>query len=294
MKYLIFCITVLALTNIALAGNFIDTVYSFTPGSGQNVGQAPEYYPNNIFGPPSSKATEKFPASMPEDLLSIGIGGEIVLGIKSGKMYNGAGVDFVIFENAFKREIDGVIFAEPAIVSVSQDGNNFVEFPFNEWTLSGLAGKTPTIGSISPFNYPLCGGDGFDIQELGFEYITHIKIKDVSRIVSINQTHPYYQPEFMVTGFDLDAVAIIYPTQTTSIENESNNSKILKETNNSYIFECEDDFNVYAYSLNGTQIHSTSGFNSIEISKSELSEGLILFVVQTGSKKELIKVLNVK
>ncbi len=294
MKYLLFCIALFAFASDSFAKGFIDTVYSFTPGIGQNVGQSPEYFPMNIFGAPASSATVSVPASAPEDILSLGIGGEIIVGIRSGKIYDGEGVDFIIFENAFKRDFDGVIFAEPAIVSVSQDGVNFIKFPYNEWTLSGLAGKTPTIGSEDPFNYPACGGDGFDISELGLDYITHIKIKDVSKIVCINETHPYYQPEFMVTGFDLDAISIRYTDKPTSVANDIKSQVAFSETGDSFTFASPYKFSVGAYSLNGNLEKHIECNEIAEISKSELPSGLIIFIIEGNGKKEIVKAINAR
>jgi hypothetical protein len=95
----------------------------------------------NIFGPPCKHATQFIPASSAEDVVELGFGGEIIVGNKHNYIVDGEGPDFIIFENVFCYG-DGKIFAEPGIVSVSKDGINFVEFPFNPETLEGLAGIT--------------------------------------------------------------------------------------------------------------------------------------------------------
>lgn len=273
-------------------GTFIDTVYSFIPGTVQSAGQSPEYFPNNIFGPPSRLASWTIPESRPEELCSIGIGGEITVGLKNGVIRNGEGVDFIIFENAFQRLIDGKIFAEPAIVSVSQDGVNFIVFPYNEWTLEGMAGKTPTNGQISPFDYPDCGGDGFDLSVVGLDYITHIKIKDVSLIVTINATHPYYQPQFLVSGFDLDAISILYPDYSSIIDLTDEKPSI-QELKDRFVVNI-DKGKVYVYNLQGVLVYSIEANSLCEIPKSKLPKGFLIFSIYdfSNNKKITRKFIN--
>ena len=111
-------------------GRGIDTVYSFKPGKGQNSGQGSEYYPQNIFGFPDTSASETFQASDPAQVLSIGLGGEIIVGFKGLEIVNGPGPDFTIFENAFLNPVTNKIFAEPAKIAVSDDGIKYYEFHF--------------------------------------------------------------------------------------------------------------------------------------------------------------------
>jgi hypothetical protein len=180
----------------------IDTVYSFIPGEGQNNGQDSVNYPNNIFGLPSPNATEIIPSNSASQVLSIGLDGEIIVGFKNFAIINKDGPDFIIFENSFINPVNDKIFAEPAEISISEDGINYKSFPFDSLTLIGCAGLTPTYGHHS--NLQNWGGDKFDIGQLGFEQINFIKIKDISRIILNNPKHPYYDP--IISGFDLDAV----------------------------------------------------------------------------------------
>ncbi|MFC2131195.1 hypothetical protein ACFLSQ_07150 [Bacteroidota bacterium] len=180
----------------------IDTVYSFIPGDGQNVGQDSAYFPENIFGMPYHGATEDTPAKSPEHILSLGLDGEITIGFKDYIIVNKPGPDFIIFENVFINPVNDKYFAEPAIVSISSDGINFVAFDFDSLTLNGCAGITPTFGN--PADYKNCGGDKFDIALLNIDSVTHIRIRDVSRMILENEEHPYY--DAIISGFDLDAV----------------------------------------------------------------------------------------
>lgn len=182
----------------------IDTVYSFTPGTGQNAGQSETYYPQNIFGLPWANADSIVPASMPSDLLSLGMGGEIVVGFKNHEITDGEGDDFYVYENVMYEQMVGVYFAEPAKVAVSQDGENWVEFPFDSLTLVGCAGLRPTLKAEDTTDIRNRGGDGFDLSTLGLQAIKYIKITDITQMVKSNKEHPYYN--VMLSGFDLDAV----------------------------------------------------------------------------------------
>ena len=190
----------------------IDTVYSFSPGEGQNFGQSPEFFPNNIFGFPDSNATENVPSARESEILSLGFGGEITVGVKNARIINGEGVDFTIFENVFLNPVTKKYFVEPAKVSVSQDGINFIDFPFDSTTFQGCAGTLPTNGKANPFIPETCGGNGFDLSELNLDYITQIRITDISKMIFDNPSHPYYDP--IISGFDLDAV-VVWHSETT-------------------------------------------------------------------------------
>ena len=180
----------------------IDTVYSFIPGTGQNSGQDSLYFPQNIFGNPDKRATKVTPANDPNQILSLGLGGEIIVGFKNYFIVNGEGSDFIIFENAFVNPLNGKVFAEPGRVSVSKDEINYIDFPFDSLTLQGCAGITPTFWNKK---YPLnSGGDKFDLNDIGLDTINYIKIKDISQMLLDNPEHPFY--DVTISGFDLDAV----------------------------------------------------------------------------------------
>ena len=180
----------------------IDTVYYFIPGEGQNSGQEAEYFPQNIFGKPDKNASYELPSNNKYQILSIGLDGEITVGFKNYLIIDKPGPDFTVFENAFINPVNDKIFAEPAIVSVSSDGINFISFPFDSLTLVGCAGITPTYGN--PADYKNCGGDKFDLADIGMNNITHIRIKDISRMILNNPEHPFY--DAVISGFDFDAV----------------------------------------------------------------------------------------
>ncbi len=261
----------------------IDTVYSFSPGSGQNSGQEPEYYPENIFGLPSEIANEDVQEVMPEELLSLGLGGEIVVGLKNRKIYNIPGPDFFIYENVFKNPYKDIIFAEPAIVSASKDGEEYVAFPFDSVTLEGCAGTKPTLTKDKEYDPYNCGGDAFDLDDIFMAEIKYIKIKDITQMLINNPGHKYYDPT--LSGFDLDAVIITGTEQFSSVGNSDNTSFI----NTSEIFSVETKFrgNFNLYNLSGKLIYSKSNTTNFTIFKNNLQKGV--YFVNIIFDKEIVR-----
>lgn len=230
IKYIIFIFFSLNLCSLFAQNlcNGIDTVYSFTAGKGQNAGQSDEYYPENIFGFPSGKASYQIPEQNPEELLSLGFEGEIIVGFRDYKIVDHEGPDFIIFENAFENPVTGNLFVEPAKIAVSNDGINFREFQYDPETLVGCAGISPTIGNGNPCDPSSIGGDAFDLADIKIDSVTHIKITDISYMLKENPSHQYYDP--IITGFDLDAVVGLHLIDRTLEVKEEKNAVIIYET----------------------------------------------------------------
>lgn len=169
-------------------------------------------------------------------VVSLGDGGFAILTF-DGKIYDGFGADFAVFENSF----DG-LFLELAFVEVSSDGVNF--FRFDAVSLTDTAVQIGTFGNLDATNlnnfagkYIAQYGTPFDLNELAgtpgldINNITHIKVIDV--VGSL--TEPFYtfdsqnnivnepwSTPFPVGGFDLDAIGVINFVPT-SIEEADNN-----------------------------------------------------------------------
>lgn len=180
----------------------VDTVLVFIPGSGQNAGQGPAFFPQNVFGLPDSTASEMVPATNPRSVCSIGLDGVIEVGFSGYAIKDGPGADFIVYENAF-RYLNDKVYAEPARISVSADNVAWYDFPYDPETLIGCAGITPTKGG-DPFDNNTGGGDAFDLAALGVDSVRWIRITDITRTVLENPNHRYYDPT--LSGFDLDAV----------------------------------------------------------------------------------------
>jgi len=179
-----------------------DAVVSFTPGDPWS-GFGYNYFPDNVLGPPDPDPTinEYNPSNNPQEILSLGHGGEIVLEFTDNKIVDGEGPDFTVFENAFYYFGTVEPFIEAAIVSVSQDGINFVTFPYDTTTMSGLAGVTPTMDNLHPTDPEVSGGDHFDLADVGLPWARFVKLTDLGDL---------YQEGPWSGDFDLDAVVAIH------------------------------------------------------------------------------------
>ncbi len=241
-----------------------------------------EHFPKNIFGIPSRIASKSIPENSLIEIEPIGFGGEITLEFEGKVLKNGPGIDFVIFENAFINPVNNGIFAEPAVVSVSKDGVNYIEFPFDNSTLKGLAGLTPTYGDKDPYNPEISGGDGFDLALLGLEYIKYIRIKDTTKIVSsLPKNHKYYNPEFILSGFDLDAVVGLYLDDESSSVDDSL-LPVFSVSGNSISFEnfLPTDNSFRIFDLLGYNIPFTINANSVFLQVRESKLVIMEFIIE--------------
>lgn len=195
------------------AGRSVDLPYatevvSFTPGPGAGWGQ--EFLPDVVLGPPDG-ASLSVAASGRDQVLSLGAGGEIVLGFGGG-IVDGPGADFVVFENPFwVRGDPEVVWAELGEVAVSEDGVTWHVFPCQKdggtapGTWPGCAGWAPTRMydpvALVPLDPLLSGGNAFDLADLGVKRARFIRIRDL--LDSANS-------ELENVGFDLDAVGVVH------------------------------------------------------------------------------------
>jgi len=181
-------------------------------------------------------------------------GGSIMLEFTDNLVWDGPGVDFTIFENVFYIcNAAGTLdpetrFMEPAIVSVSQDGVNWLQFPVDfsprydpesgELNLrhpycynSGFAGVNPVMSNgydPDPTDPAMSGGDSFDISALGLEWIRYALIQSTGSrwLMDKDGDLVYHNEETGAatrsnnkSGFDLDAVTAIWMKKVSASEN---------------------------------------------------------------------------
>jgi hypothetical protein len=183
---------------------YASRIESFEAGPGAGFNQ--DKLPDIVLGAPQGKGT----GSGTYDVLSLGAGGEIVLGFGDLAIVDGPGPDLVVFENAFWPGGDAAtVFAELGEVSVSEDGETWHTFPCDstgdgEGHFAGCAGFTPTLvydaATLVPLDPALSGGDAFDLADVGLDSVRFVKIRDL-------ETQPLGGN---TTGFDLDAVGAIH------------------------------------------------------------------------------------
>ena len=175
---------------------FADKVASFQPGDSAGFGQ--DGYPSIVLGPPHGGGSGM--GSL--DVLSLGERGEIVLELTDIGVVDGPGVDLLVFENPFAG------FEETGVVSVSEDGQTWHEFPCDPADgthgYPGCAGVKPVFSTpengLSPTDPSVAGGDGFDLSTLGVARARFIRLRDSGQ-------NGY---GFTSGGFDLDAIAVVH------------------------------------------------------------------------------------
>lgn len=173
----------------------ISQVVDFSPGLNAGFGQ--NQMPQIILGLPKAGGSNQ--GSL--DVLSLGIGGEIILAFDQ-VIQDQEGDDFWVFENVFfKDDQADESFIELAEISVSMDGLSFITFPCSENDDWFCAGKMPSLNCdvTRDIKSGKCGGDAFDLSEMGVEAFQYMKIRDLGMGVGIKAIKP-------TAGFDLDAV----------------------------------------------------------------------------------------
>lgn len=171
---------------------------------GPGAGYGQDDLPDVVLGPPAPGATGAGGLAV----LSLGVGGEIILGFGDRRVVDGPGTDFVVFENPFRIAGQATVFAELGEVSVSSDGETWVEFPCDAGATGpegwgGCAGygivNTYDAEAMEPLDPAVTGGDHFDLADVGVPDARFIRIRDLS-----------WEGEAPTAGFDLDAVGGVH------------------------------------------------------------------------------------
>ena len=141
------------------------------------------------------------------NVLSLGNGGEIVLAFDV-TIVDRPGADFIVFENPFEPGGEPAdVVAEPAEVSVSEDGTTWTPFPCTAtaYPYGTCAGWHPVYATaespIDPSAPEKAGGDAFDLASIGVARARFVRIRDM------NRKYPAASP---TAGFDLDGVAVLH------------------------------------------------------------------------------------
>ena len=177
-------------------GPFAATVVSFSAGDGGGFGA--DKLPGIVLGGPQGKGASA--GSL--DVVSLGCGGSIVLGLGARVLIDGPGADLLVFENPFATWI------ELGRVAVSDDGATWHAWPCDPADTAGgypgCAGVAPVLANaengVDPTDPSKAGGDAFDLADLGLKRARFIRITDTG-------TNACDAP---TAGFDLDAVALVH------------------------------------------------------------------------------------
>lgn len=191
-----------------LERHYAQSVVDFSPGDGAGYGQ--DHLPEVALGPPAG-ADKSGPASDPDEVVSLGANGTIVLGFEDHPILDREGDDFIVFENPFWVGDDPTeVWQELGEVSVSEDGDEWHTFecdtePKEPGRWPGCAGWTPTEEydpeAVAPPDPDDTGGDAFDLADVDIERARYVRIRDLSE---------EGDADFDNVGFDLDAVGVIH------------------------------------------------------------------------------------
>ena len=159
-----------------------DTEGNPIPLYGSFSGFGQDRYPGIIFGPPQGAGD--YMGSL--DVLTLGMGGEIIVGFGNEGIADGEGADFIVFENVLYETGDpNKPYAEVAEISVSADLQTWHTFPCASEGLpyTGCAGWHAVFAhpdnGISPFDPETAGGDAFDLAELNVTDARYVRIRDL-------------------------------------------------------------------------------------------------------------------
>ncbi len=197
--------------------SFVTGVVSFDPG--ECAGFNASALPGVVEGPPTGGGSDRGST----DVVSLGVGGSIVVSFAPAAIVDGPGADFIVFENPFyvAGNADDV-YAEPGEVSVSDDGVTWHVFPctptpdpqsphgtgvappYGQCAGWHVVWSNPANG-ISPVDPSLAGGDAFDLADIGVTHARYVRIVDKTLEVCPEAGSPPNN-----AGFDLDAVSIVH------------------------------------------------------------------------------------
>lgn len=182
---------------------YASELVDFSPGESAGFGQ--DSLPDIVLGAPHPGHG----GAGSLHVLSLGVGGSIVLGFGSQTVLDGPGPDLIIFENAFFVGGDPrTVFAELAQVAVSTDAVHWHPFECEAGDESqgpwpGCAGWNPTedydVEHMDPLEPERTGGDAFDLADLGVKEARYVRITDMS-----------VAGDAPIAGFDLDAVGAVH------------------------------------------------------------------------------------
>jgi hypothetical protein len=178
----------LAIAVLIAAGACASPLASPEPVLAGEIAEAPSASETSPFGDPIraiNGVRGGGPSQGSLDVFSLDLdsGSHMVLGFEGRTVTDGPGIDFVVFENAFRSASGSSQFMDPIIVSVSRDGAHWVALPHDyvapdetaysrdpdHWI--GFAGVSAVLlhaesNPVDPFDPIAAGGDAFDLADL--------------------------------------------------------------------------------------------------------------------------------
>lgn len=198
-RFLLVALTASVALGALFVSPFAASVFEVVAGGG-----APFGAPGDALGEPQAEGP--FAGSL--DVYTLGTNGSIALEM-AVPMFDGPGVDLIVYENPFFLTDTTNTFAEAMYVEVSSDGATWARFPSRyhgdpgpfapftacpvEW-YEGLAGAMPASGGsvlgVDPLDVVQGGGDAFDFEwladdpnvasgEVDLQLVRYVRLIDV-------------------------------------------------------------------------------------------------------------------
>lgn len=248
-------------------------------GLGQTVGQDSLYFPKNILGAVSASVSATVPANTPNEIVSLGRNGWVALGFE-GNIVDGTGADFTVFENAF--QFAGGIFDEWLMVSVSQDGETWVTFPYDSLTGAGMAGRTPTNGGNANYlDATQSGGNSFDLADVGLAWAKYVKVTDATK---------FQTPDKL--SAELDAIIAIH-LDFSAISPKENLSQFIDfQYDEEYVYlQTSRPLHLELWDMNGQKLQEKELFpaENPTLLIRNLAFGVYIWAISDGEKREYVK-----
>lgn len=253
-------------------------------GTNTTTGQAPIFFPKNVFGPPPSSASPGNPSYMQSDIVSLGRNGFVSLGFFP-TIENRPGYDLIVFENVLRLSANND-FGEWMIVQASIDGVNWKTFPFDSISGEGLAGKKVTYNGPNQKDTSSIGGDAFDLDLVGLDSAKYIRVIDAT----------IFQERKGCSGCastELDAIAAVHQVgDAVGVKNyRSNSIKIFSNQNQIIINQLENKIiQIEIFDLMGRKIYQNKTIErSFYIDKNELSASVNIVTISDEEGKITVK-----
>lgn len=128
------------------------------------------------------------------------------------------------------------------------------------------------------------------------DYIKYIKIKDTTlHITKLDKSNKFYNPEFLLSGFDLDAVLGLYlEDETVNVEDKHNYLEITYNEHSKSLFInnlYNELINLKIVNLNGQVIYNNTIFNNITIDLNDLLSGIYFITCYKESHSSIKKII---
>ena len=240
--------------------------------------------------------------------ISLGDSGIAVLSFQT-PIVNGAGYDFVVFENSLNDR-----FLELAFVEVSSDGVNYFRFPATsntqtETQIGNSGGIDATEINNLAGKYKVGWGTPFDLDDLPDDVnldknnITHVKLIDVigsiePQYASLdfygNMINDPYPTAFASGGFDLTGIGVINNRNNVFISQYQEFAvSVYPNPCKNFVYVHAKDCNLSLYNSLGQKLYQQQlTENTFQVDMSNYLQGVYFLYLQNNKTRKCVKIVK--